>query len=533
MNVWPTKWLLGNGPGMDERTHRRLAVVGAASLGLLTAAVFFAWESHQGLSLWDEGYLWYGVLRVLAGEVPLRDFQSYDPGRYYWSALLLRLTGTEGILAIRYTLALFQAIALSTALIALAAIRPRRGGTFYLLACALTLAAWMVPRHKLFDVSISMVLVCVSALWIARPSLRNYFLMGLALGLAAYFGKNHGMYGMLATGGILLSQALHRDNGGRLWRGIMVLAGGVVVGYTPMFATMGLAPGFMQAFFRGIKFYAEIRATNLPLPVPSPWHAGFWNSFSPDSLRELAEGWIFLFIPVFGCLSVIYVLIARRKGLPVRSLFVASAFYVLPYAHYAYSRADLGHLAQGIFPTLIGIMVLCASLPALPRALALMALCATSLFTAAPLHPGWQCKVNHNCTTVVVDGTRLRVDGGTAREVALLRSLKRDFAPTGQNIYVTPFLPGAYALLHSRSPTWEIYAPWRRGDQVQRDDIRQIELAKPAFVLIYDISLDGRDELRFRNTHPLINSYIQDHYVAVTGYTDDPAYLIYRPPGVR
>jgi hypothetical protein len=501
----------------------------AIVLGFLVVAVFVVWEGRQGFSLADEGYLWYGVQRVMRGEVPIRDFQAYDPGRYYWSALLMQLAGAQGIVAVRFTVAILQAIALAGGLAWLAFTSARRGNTGHILVCALTLIVWMVPRHKVFDISFSIGLVCVLANWLRRPTTLNHFLAGTFVGLAAYFGRNHGVYGVLASGGVFVYLAVGCDNWRHWGRGVLMFVAGGFVGYLPMFATMA-APGFAAALIENVKFLFEVKTTNLPLPVPWPWKARFGIAPTEEALRDVVLGLFFMSTLVFGCLSVAYVLVSRWKGRPVQPLLAACAFGALPYAHYAFSRADPGHLAQGIFPTLIGLLALAGAGSRWLKVAIAVPLCALSLFATVQMHPGWQCMGARNCNLMQIGNDQVRVDRSTESDVLLLRKLQFDFAPHGRPFFVTPLLPGAYALLNAKAPTWEIYTAWDRSEAFQREEIRRLEVAKPGFVLVFDAALDGREELRFKNTHPQIDRYIRDAYVPVEGYSTNPMYQIYRSP---
>lgn len=493
-------------------------------------ALLFIWEARLGFSLMDEGFLWYGVQRVMQGEVPLRDFMSYDPGRYYWSALLMSVSGENGIVALRAVVALFQ---LGGVYVALRMIAPqmRRDNAAYLLLSAVTVIVWMFPRHKLFDITLSVLLVAALASMIAHPGRKQYFLAGVALGLIAVFGRNHGLYGAVAGLAAIIWLAARHSGAPRLVESFLVWGCGVLCGFTPVLLMAAFVPGFADAFADSIRFLFEYKSTNLPLPVPWPWLAIFGGA--PQAvLRGVLIGLFFIFVPLFGLLALASVLRPGRPAHAMRPAFVAAAFLALPYAHFAYSRADLSHLAQGIFPALLGTLVWLSAYRSWRKWLPALVLCGTSLVAALPGHAGWLARINSNWVKHAVGGDTVLIDPSTAADLDLLQDLADRYAQHGRSFVAVPLMPGAYAALGRKAPTWEIYPLFSRSAAFEHAEISRISNAAPGFVLISDVALDGRDELRFHNTHPLTERYLLEHFEPVQS-APNTQYRIYRSREVR
>jgi len=510
--------------------HKRLFI---AILAVTMVMVLFFWQGRTGFSLWDEGFLWYGVQRVLAGEVPVRDFMAYDPGRYYWSAALMALGGDHGIVALRLTLVAVQVLGLVIGVQLLAGTETRPKALWWLLVAS-TLLVWMIPRHKLYDVTVSLALIGALTHWIRQTSLLRYGLAGVVVGLSAVVGQNHGVYGVLGSLGVMVYLAVRRNSGPGLVAGAAAWCGGVVLGYLPVLLMLLVVPGFAASFWDGIRFLFESGTTNLPLPVPWPWHMPYGNLPFLKGLQGMLLGLFFIAVGGFPIVAMFWVFRARLRSQALPPALVASAFLALPYAHFAYSRADLSHLAQGIFPFLIGAWAWIGTQHALRKWGIAALLCATSLLLLIPHLPGWQCRAGQSCVETAVAGESIRMDPYTAKDVRLLQQLAINYAPGDRSIVVTPFWPGAYALLKRRSPMWEIYALFPRSEAFQRLEIARITAADPGFILIIDQPLDQREALRFRNTHPLIDRYIRDHYRPLENISNNPAYHVYvgsRPSG--
>ena len=497
-----------------------------AVLATFVVLMSFVWQGNKGFSLFDEGFLWYGAQRVILGEVPIRDFMAYDPGRYYWSATLMHLWGDDGIVALRGAVAVFQAMGLFVGLLLIAG-SPKKHNLLYLALSAITLIAWMFPRHKLFDIALCLFLIGVLAFLIDKPISRRYFLAGLCVGVVATFGRNHGVYGVAGSLGVILWLHLKSIEASGLIKGFTLWAAGVITGFMPILLMALLVPGFAVSFKDSILYLFELKSTNIPLPIPWPWLVNFNAVPLNVAIRGVLIGLFFIGAVVFGVLSIVWVVWQRLHNKQVSPALVAASFLALPYAHYAYSRADINHLAQGVFPLLVGCLVLLSTQSAKIKWPLAFILGAASLWVMYIFHPGGQCRDSKQCVMVEITGSNLRVDRGTASDVKLLRRLAGQYAPEGQSFIAAPFWPGAYALLKRKSPMWEIYPLLPRSQAFQQTEIERIKMAKPGFALILDQPLDGRDDLRFNNTHPIIDHYIIDNFEALAN-SPHPSYRIYK-----
>lgn len=502
----------------------------AVTLGVLTVVLvagLFALEGRYDMNMCDEGYLWYGVQRVMAGEVPLRDFMAYDPGRYYLSAGLMHLWGNDGILSLRVSALFVEALGLFAGLwlVARAAARPSLA---FLVVSALTLVAWMQCYWIVYNLTVSILLVCALAWLVARPSGARYFGVGVLVGLAAIIGRNHGVYGV--AGSLCALVWLNARPGvGLAWIGNTLRWGaGVVVGYSPLLAMCLFVPGFFDAFVESIVMLLEMSGTNIPLPWPWPWTVNFGALPLGMAIRKVLVACFFMATAAFAAGSLLWLARQRLKHRPVPPALVGAACLGLPYAHYAYSRADIIHLAHGVFPMLLGCLAVLAGREGKRKWLPALVLCVASAYVMAGEYRFVYATRAKGWTDIEIGGDRLTVEADTAREVAMVRDLVARYVPPGKQFITMPMWPGAYSVLGQRSPVWEIYGLIPHSAAFERKHIARLEPDRIGLILIYDRALDGQESMRFRNTHPLTYRFILDHFRRLPD-SPDPRYELYVP----
>jgi len=338
------------------RALSRNPLIAGAGIAVLLVAISFALQAHLFINLSDEGFLWYGTWRTSLGEVPLRDFHSYDPGRYYWGAFWFQLLG-DGIIALRTSNALFQCIGLTFGLLVLRRLSHRLD---FLFVSGLILLVWMYPRHKLFDVSIAMALTYTTLRLIEKPNLRMHFAAGLFVGVSAFFGRNHGLYACVALGLAILFSSLRQEGPG--WpRRVLQWSAGILVGYSPMLLMALFVPGFFDGVTQSIVALMERGTTNVSQPIPWPWM--IWTSPPPyikaldlSQLAGFIVGLLYVFWLVFLAAVGLQMLRNREPLTKERAVLFAAALVALPYLHHATARAGITHLAQTIHPLLIGMI---------------------------------------------------------------------------------------------------------------------------------------------------------------------------------
>ena len=470
------------------------AVTVAGGVSLIAALL----EVRTGLQLTDESWVWYGVQRTIAGEVPIGDFQSYDPGRYLWSAAWSPILG-DGIIAMRNSTWIFAAIGLAVGLVVIQRIVRSFGGV---LAFGLMVVPWMIPRHKRFDFVLAFPAILAGLWMIERRDDRSHLYAGIVAGAGAFIGRNEGVYMMVGFGLLALYLAPRQPR--VLLRRIAILCAGSVIGYTPMFILSAVRPQVLREFI-ALNLDVLRRGTNAPLPMPWPWRA--------DDLFGVLVGLLFIVVPALYLFTLVR-LWRRRRSLdqPYEPLMLAAATLGLPALHHAFSHAEINHLSQVIAPFLVLVVVyaLYVGRTLGRRNTAVAILVTLALVTA--LVPLSRWRVFHSWMdpdsyqTVSIGGDELVADFVTACHYEFVKNL--DQVAGDDAIFIAPRWPGAYAAMERRSPHYYTYMVWTRNKAWQRGVVEDLEREDVRWAWIHN-------RPSFRRSHPLVFKYIEKNFTRV------------------
>jgi hypothetical protein len=490
-------------PASTGASFRQRSVALLTALGFALAEYLLFGDALPASA--DEGYLWYGVWRTGLGELPLRDFQSYEPGRYVACAALGEVLGS-GLLGLRRAQASFVAVGIFLGL--LCASRTTRKA-WPLVPIGLVLGLWIFPRHKVFEGALSLASTWIGVRLLERPTRARHLAAGACAGLCAFFGRNHGLYALLGFIVLMAVSAWKRRE--RDWPSLLGrFAGGVSLGYSPMLGLFLFAPGFWDGFARSMRILLRL-GTNLEAPWLWPWDVRLVGVPAPDVALRLGLILAYLLPLILLPLGVLALLRARAPELPKMALLGASAVLGAFYIHHAAVRSDLTHLAQSIQPTLLaGVALLapfCRRQRRLGPALALVLATFLLLPVSSEAERGELVPARLGQETV-------RVRPEQAEYYAHLTRILEQHVRPEDAIFFAPARPAFYPLFQKRSPSWWIYffVPDPGRDE---QDALVAELAEVEWVLIVDQTIAGREDLRFERTNPPAMAFLRANFARV------------------
>ena len=329
----------------------------AAIAAACSIAMLLAWL-REGFPTPDEGYLWYGTLRTLEGDVPLRDFRSYEPGRYYWCAVWMLALG-RGVVTLRIAVHAFYFLGLTCGLLAL---RAAGAGWPAVVVAGIVLAAWGHKPYKLFEPALAMFAVLAGTALIIHPGYPALIVAGAVAGAICFFGVNYGLYAGAALFFLTLLVGL-KSGSVAVLPGLGAYSAGALASVLPLLVMLASVRGLFVAFFeRRVRAVAARRTSNLGLPVPWPWRpalAGI-DRLSWVGWRVIARfmGLYFVLLPAFVWSVAVWAAIVPWSNIQANAALVAAAAIGSFNLHHAFSRADLHHLAQSMPPLVIGLVAL-------------------------------------------------------------------------------------------------------------------------------------------------------------------------------
>jgi hypothetical protein len=196
---------------------------------------------------------------------------------------------------------------------------------------------------------------------------------------------------------------------------------------------------------------------------------------------------------------------------PGRWAVVGSTAVGLGYAHHAMSRADHPHLAPGAGPLLVALG---AGLGLLPYGWAIVAaLAALSLRTVyLPFEGLGRWPAPGELVPFEAGRTALRLPADQAGWLGRVRAVVEEHSRPGDPVAILPFLVTLYPLLDRRPAVYDVFCVYPATAEEEAEMIAQLRTSGARLALIDDHPLDGREDLRFRRTHPRVWAHLHQEF---------------------
>jgi hypothetical protein len=482
------------------------------SLAVAVASVFtLHWPTlYYGLTLGDEGYLWYGTLEVRKGKVPIRDFRAYDLGRYYWCAFLMLLLGSRNR-SVRIAMMLIQ---VGGVWLAAVLVHTATHSWLATILWSFAITACMRPWYRSIEPTFGIAGVALGVMLLSDPMPSQAMAIGFFVALSILAGLNLAIYN---GGGALIAACLALRSSTASSPAVTLYAylTGVAVGLGMLVMVFAIIPGFLRAYWQK-KVLAVLRRGTTNLPLPLPW---LWRKTPQPQGRFIKT--CFTGLPFFYAGSLVWLMLNTAPSSSAEKVFAAAVCVGIFYFHYALSRANADHLFPAIPPSLIAAapLVFSNSLGwllgiAITAAVFRYVHSRDDLFRAHGQAPSAFCRYR-------VDGDLLWVPKTLAADLDAMRQVVNLHTAPGEPALFVPTLVTLYPLFARRPAAYDVFCVYPADRAAQEEMIASITQDGLRLALVWDGPTDWQDDRRFRNTHPLVWNQLQAQFQPVPLMTSD------------
>lgn len=478
---------------------------------LICSFFYLAAFCKYGINPADEGIPFSGALRIMKGEVPLKDFQGYMPGKYYFYYAILKIFGSD-ILTVRYVISFITAIMVCVCY----ALSRKIMAVNYSLFAALTILAVPGTYYGRF---LSFFITANIAFFYVFTMSKSFapFFMGIIGGITLLFRQDLGLFVFsLAIFMFLVEKYFSGDSSyAKAISGIkQYVTGYFTIIFLPVFyyIYVGKFLYILKLNYNG--FFGDYQKMNLPFPdLSSDWHEiglfyipvliYLYTAFHIIIGMKNKHGKQFMFklyILLIGILSFNQAIWRTHPENIIRVIIPAVILYFYLF-QIGYERLKRKALIQWIF-----IMIF--SLIPISYAYAINKNYGTHIgsinFSTSKYKPFGIERANVFAPEQFINDYK-----------KLVTYIKNNTAPD-EKIYIVPFwgIP-LYFLSNRTNPTyfeWVLLADMSAYPNIEELIIESLIKDKTRIIIYVDFPLDGLEERRFKNYAPKLYKWMMDNY---------------------
>ncbi|MFQ5559043.1 MAG: glycosyltransferase family 39 protein [Nitrospinota bacterium] len=492
----------------DNKKVLRKSKKGVPLLFFLGLSFFFTSYSMYGFNLWDEGALLNGGLRVLDGDMPIRDFNGYPPGRYFLASLVFLFFGEE-IFPLRATVASLTALSV---LLLYSSAKQVMSRPFALLSSFLYMVAPSVYYNRFFPIFLISGMYFLFRLVDGRGAGRIFsFTLSTLLALLFKFEIAVITY---ATGALILLLDKRKARLG------VIVTGGVVGGAVALYAGKGYFLDFTTLLFQTYENWGT------PFPLLQV-QMTVRDAFLEVGFFDISLFYLPLFIYLLSALYLTRMVLKggctfQPKELKILTVLV---FGLLSYGLVIW-RAGFDNLVRVLPPAVFLGCFLSSVLYENAKCFFRVQGLSLSLVALFPLWYGYQMIWNHGFYSGSIGALkkeksflpfeRARVYTNNVEKtwaVEVVSFLKKNTGP-GDFVFAVPLNSVWNFLADRKNPTsyeW-IIPSTMRNTNVEQEVIKELKEFPPKYIILSDLAIDGREERRFSSYAREIYNFIIQGY---------------------